>query len=159
MFEEMKDWWENTTEREQRLTVISVVMFFVAIVYFLLWQPLANNLAESQQKLNKAQQTLQWVEVNSDKIIASGLIDNQAGSPQNLSQLINSTARRNKINIARIQGRNGTVDLSINQIEFNQFIEWLTALQNQYHVQVVSVDISQDKVQGMVKVSRLSLSY
>jgi len=159
MFEEMKDWWENTTEREQRLTVISVVMVFVAIVYFLLWQPLANNLAESQQKLNNAQQTLQWVEVNSDKIIASGLIDNQAGSPQNLSQLINSTARRNKINIARIQGRNGTVDLSINQIEFNQFIEWLTALQNQYHVQVVSVDISQDKVQGMVKVSRLSLSY
>lgn len=155
----MKDWWENTTEREQRLTVISVVMVFVAIVYFLLWQPLANNLAESQQKLNNAQQTLQWVEVNSDKIIASGLIDNQAGSPQNLSQLINSTARRNKINIARIQGRNGTVDLSINQIEFNQFIEWLTALQNQYHVQVVSVDISQDKVQGMVKVSRLSLSY
>ncbi|WP_025564540.1 type II secretion system protein M [Psychromonas sp. SP041] len=159
MFEEIKDWWENTTEREQRLSLISAVVVFIAIVYFLLWQPLANNLAVSQKKLNNAQQTLQWVEVNSNKIIAAGLLDNQAGTSQNLSQLINSTARRNKINISRIQNRNGTVDLSINQIEFNQFIEWITTLQNQHNVQTVSVDISQDKVQGMIKVSRLSLSY
>ncbi|WP_160065099.1 type II secretion system protein GspM [Psychromonas sp. L1A2] len=159
MFEEIKDWWENTTEREQRLTIISAVVVFIAVVYFLLWQPLANNLAISQQKLNSAQQTLQWVEVNSNKIIAAGLIDTQTGTPQNLSQLINSTAKRNQINIARIQSRNGTVDLSINQIEFNQFIEWITVLQNQHNVQIASVDISQDKVQGMIKVSRLSLSY
>ena len=159
MFEEIKEWWENITEREQRLAAISAVVIFIAIVYFFLWQPIANNLAVSQQRLTSVQQTLQWVDVNSNKIIAAGLNVNKGRAPQNLSQLINSTAKRNKINISRIQNRNGTVDLSINQIEFNQFIQWITTLQNRHHVQIVNVDVSQDKIEGMIKVSRLSLSY
>lgn len=159
MFEQLKEWWDSATEREQKLTLLSGVVIFIAVIYFALWKPLANNLAESQASLRSAQQTLQWVKVNSNKIIASGLPTDSADKKQNLSQLINSTAKRNDIDISRIQGRSGTVDLSINQVEFNQFVEWTANLQNQYQVQILTADLSQDKVPGVIKVNRLSLSY
>lgn len=160
MFEQIKDWWGTITEREQQLTLISTMVVSVALIYFLLWSPLANNLADSQNKLKSAQQTLQWVESNANKLVEAGIGNNKTSAKkQTLSQLINSTAKRNKIIISRIQNRNGTVDVWINQVEFNQFIKWMTALQNQYQVQINSVDLNQDKVQGMIKINRLSLSY
>jgi len=159
MIEQIKEWWDNATEREQTLSMVSAVVIFIALIYFVLWQPLTNNLASSEASLKSAEQTLQWVEVNSNKIIASGLSSNDAVKKQNLSQLISSTAKRNNIDLARIQERNGVVDISINQVEFNQFVEWTTGLQNQYQVQIANADLSQDKVPGLIKVNRLSLSF
>jgi len=160
MFEQIKEWWDNISEREQQLTFISLVVVFIAVIYFLIWQPIATNLAASQQKLQSSEQTLQWVESNANKLVAAGIGNNKTTArKQNLSQLISSTAKSNKIVISRIQNRNDSVDIWINQVEFNQFLKWITALQNQYQVQVNSVDLNQDKTQGMVKVNRLSLSY
>ncbi|WP_166373009.1 type II secretion system protein M [Psychromonas sp. SA13A] len=160
MFEQIKEWWDNISEREQQLTFISLVVVFIAVIYFLIWQPIATNLAASQQKLQRSEQTLQWVESNANKLVVAGVGNKKTTArKQNLSQLISSTAKRNKIVISRIQNRNGSVDIWINQVEFNQFLKWITALQNQYQIQVNSADLNQDKTQGMVKVNRLSLSY
>ena len=160
MFEQIKEWWDNISEREQQLTFISLMVVFIAVIYFLIWQPIATNLAASQQKLQSSEQTLQWVESNANKLVAAGIGNNKTTArKQNLSQLISSTAKSNKIVISRIQNRNDSVDIWINQVEFNQFLKWITALQNQYQVQVNSADLNQDKTQGMVKVNRLSLSY
>jgi len=160
MFEQIKEWWDSISEREQQLTFISLVVVFIALIYFLIWQPIATNLATSQQTLQSSEQTLQWVENNANKLVAAGVGNNKSTArKQNLSQLISSTAKRNKIVISRIQNRNGSVDIWINQVEFNQFLKWLTALQNQYQVQVNSADLNQDKTPGMVKINRLSLSY
>ena len=160
MFEQIKEWWDNISEREQQLTFISLVVVFIAVIYFLIWQPIATNLAASQQKLQSSEQTLQWVESNANKLVVAGVGNKKTTArKQNLSQLISSTAKRNKIVISRIQNRNGSVDIWINQVEFNQFLKWITALQNQYQIQVNSADLNQDKTQGMVKVNRLSLSY
>ncbi|WP_299666358.1 type II secretion system protein M [uncultured Psychromonas sp.] len=160
MFEQIKEWWDNISEREQQLTFISLVVVFIAVIYFLIWQPIATNLAASQQKLQSSEQTLQWVESNANKLVVAGVGNKKTTArKQNLSQLISNTAKRNKIVISRIQNRNGSVDIWINQVEFNQFLKWITALQNQYQIQVNSADLNQDKTQGMVKVNRLSLSY
>ncbi|MEJ6080070.1 type II secretion system protein M [Vibrio sp. 1-Bac 57] len=160
MFEQIKEWWDNISEREQQLTFISLVVVFIAVIYFLIWQPIATNLAASQQKLQRSEQTLQWVESNANKLVVAGVGNKKTTArKQNLSQLISSTAKRNKIVISRIQNRNGSVDIWINQVEFNQFLKWITALQNQYQIQVNSADLNQDKTQGMVKINRLSLSY
>ncbi|RBW41654.1 type II secretion system protein M [Psychromonas sp. B3M02] len=159
MFEQIKDWWESISQREQQLTFISAVILFIAFIYFIVWQPLANNLAASEQQLKNAQQSLEWVKVNANKVISAGGVNQDTGKRQTLSQLINSSAKRNQINITRIQSRNDTVDVWINQIEFNQFIDWITSLQNQHKVKINSADLSQDKVQGLVKINRLTLSY
>lgn len=160
MLEEIKSWWEGTTEREQQLTLVSGVVIFVAIVYFALWQPLATNLVENEQKLQRAEQTLQWVETNAAKLVKAGVSDiKKPKRKKNLSQLINSSAKRNKINISRIQNQENKVDVWINEVEFNEFVSWMTSLQNRYNVKILSADLNRHKVTGSIKVNRLSLSY
>ncbi|MEL0629129.1 type II secretion system protein M [Psychromonas aquatilis] len=159
MFEQVNKWWHSITEREQKLTLASLLAIFIALVYFSVWQPIADNLAASELKLKNAQQTLHWVEVNANKLVASGTVVNKVGEKQNLAQLISSTAKRRQIDISRIQGRQNSVNLLINQVEFNEFVAWMTSLQNQHQIQILTADLSKDKVPGMIKVNRLSLSY
>jgi len=160
MVEQIKNWWDGTTEREQQVTIFSVLVIFIAALYFLLWLPFANDLAANQARLKKTEQTLQWVETNATKLINAGVGGNKKSSrKKNLSQLINSTAKSNKIDISRIQNGKGKVDVWINKVEFDKFVKWTTALQNQYQVHIKSVDLTRDNEQGLIKVNRLSLSY
>lgn len=160
MFEQIKEWWEGITAREQQLVSVGGGVAFLVIVYYLIWLPAASNLEANQQKLESTEQTLHWVETNVEKLLEEGLIQEQTlGRKQNLSRLISSTAKRNNINISRIQNQNEQVDVWINDVEFTAFLKWITALKNDTKVNVINVDISQNQTEGMVKVNRLSLSY
>jgi len=160
MFEQFNNWWEGITEREQQLTLASAAIVFVAALYFLIWKPLANDLADQRQKLEQAEQTLSWVEKNTSKLLVEGVGNNKRSSrKQNLSQLVNRTAKQSAISISRIQNGDDEVDVWINRVEFNQFIKWTTQLKNQHKVRINNVDLSKDKEQGVIRVSRLSLSY
>lgn len=159
MFEQFKDWWEGASEREQKMVLASAVVVLIALVYFLLWQPLASEMETKQQALERAEQTLSWVENSSSKLIIAGVGGNKKSSRKSdLSQLINRTAKRYQVNISRIQSRDGRVDVWINRVEFKQFVDWLTKLENQYQVHIENVDINRGKEKGLIKVSRLSLS-
>ena len=160
MLEHIKNWWEEISEREQKLTLIAGVIIFFVTVYSLLWQPLSSNLAENKQKLAKVEQTLQWTEVTARTLVSQGINQNKKSQrKQNLSQLINRTSKRNNITISRINNQKKQVDVWIDNIEFTQFLKWITLLKNESNVHVVSVDISQQEIEGMVKINRLSLSY
>lgn len=59
----MKQWWNQLEERERKLVSIMLPVVFVALFYWLIWQPVhqglddANTAVQSQKKqLNKARQ-------------------------------------------------------------------------------------------------------
>lgn len=160
MFEQIKEWWEGITAREQQLVSVGGGIALLVIVYYLIWLPAASTLETNQQKLKSTEQTLLWVETNVEKLLAEGGIQEQTeGRKQNLSRLISSTAKRNNIDISRIQNQNEQVDVWINDVQFTAFLKWVTALKNDNKVSIINVDISQNQTKGMVKVNRLSFSY
>ena len=160
MFEQIKEWWEGITAREQQLVSVGGSIALLVIVYYLIWLPAASTLETNQQKLKSTEQTLLWVESNVEKLLAEGGIQDQTeGRKQNLSRLISSTAKRNNIDISRIQNQNEQVDVWINDVQFTAFLKWVTALKNDNKVSIINVDISQNQTKGMVKVNRLSFSY
>lgn len=160
MFEQIKEWWEGISAREKQLVSVAGGVSLLVIVYYLIWVPVSSNLEVSQQKLKNTEQTLHWVETNVEKLLVEGVKqDKTAATKQNLSRLISRTAKRNNINISRIQNQNEQVDVWINEVEFTAFLKWVTALKNDEKVNVINVDINQNQTEGMVKVNRLSLSY
>ena len=160
MFEEIKEWWEGITAREQQLVSVGGGIALLVIVYYLIWLPASSTLETNRQKLKSTKQTLHWVETNVEKLLAEGGIQDQVGRrKQNLSRLISSTAKRNNIDISRIQNKNEKVDVWINNVQFAAFLKWVTALRNDNKVSIINVDISQNQTEGTVKVNRLSFSY
>lgn len=159
MREQLEAWWASLSDREQQLSLLSAAFLMLAVVYWGIWQPLANQLQESEKQLRNAQQTLTWVEDKAGVLVRAGVGKQKAGAEQlTLTQIVNSSAKRYGVNFSRIVNKNEQVEVWISDVEFALFIRWLTALHNQYFVSVLTTDISKTAQEGHIKVNRLLLA-
>jgi len=159
MKERFQTWWSNLNEREQLLSLLSAVFILLAVIYWGAWKPLANSLQESELQLQRAQQTLGWVQKNAALLVAAGHKHQAAGTRENLTQIVTKSARQHDITFSRIVNKQQQLEVWITEVEFDLFIKWLTSLSNQYSVSVINADFSKVDKQGYIKINRLLLGY
>ena len=155
--EQLKEWWESITQREQQLVMASIVVLGVAVLYWGIWAPLSDKLQDSQEKLTRAESTLSWTQEKATLLINSGLGKPAKGG--NLTRVLNSSARTSGITFSRIVNKTDQVEVWIANVEFQKFLKWLTLLSNEHGVSVLSVDLSKTEKSGYIKVDRLLVSY
>ena len=153
----MKAYWQQLERKDKQLFVALALTLLLAAGYWLVWQPLQTELANTQRKITAQTQTLEEVKVLGQKISELQDSTNTGSASQDLNQLINTTAQSNNIAISRIQAKSDSVQLWIDDVNFNQFVTWLEVLSKQYEVDIQNVDISATDSPGMIKVSRLQL--
>ncbi|MEI6898027.1 MAG: type II secretion system protein M [Psychromonas sp.] len=153
---QFKEWWESISQREQQLSILSVVVIAIAILYWGIWTPLTEQLNDSNKQLMRAQKTLSWTQ---EKVAI--VLQASAGNPQrrsvNLTQILNTSARQNNINFSRIMNKNDRIEVWINEVEFNNFIKWLAKLSNRHGITVLNADLAKTNRSGYIKVNRLLL--
>lgn len=160
MIERFNSYWASISEREQRLSLAAAFLVLIAIMYWGIWQPLSIGLANSENQLQRAQQTLSTTQQRATLLVSAGVGEGPAVSQsQNVTQIVNISARQNGIIFSRIINRNEQVEVQISNVEFDRFINWLSGLSSQYSVAVISADISQADTEGYIKVNRLSLGH
>ena len=158
MSEQLKIWWVGLSDREQQLSLLSAVFLLLAVIYWGAWKPLADQLQESEKQLRNAQQTLTWVEDKATLLVQAGVGRQKADSSRlTLIQIANRSAKQYGINFSRIVNKKEQIEVWISDVEFDLFISWLTALNNQYLVSVITTDFSKTDQEGHIKVNRLLL--
>jgi general secretion pathway protein M len=153
----MKNWWQQLQLREQRLVGGMSVLIGFFILYALIWQPLNKSITDRKLKIEHQQVLLAWVQENTaryQKAMRSGGTNSQGAS---LSSIVNRTSGRNAINIARMQPQGDDLQVWIDEVEFNQLLNWLGQLSMQEGLQVKNIDLSKADQQGVVRVRRLQL--
>lgn len=158
MKEQFKTWWLSLSDREQKLTSISAIFLLLAIVYWGGWKPLSEQLQESQMQLSKAQKTLTWIEDKAAILVQAG-VNKQPASTQKLTliQIVNKSGKQYGIEFSRIVNKKEQIEVWISDVEFDLFVRWLNALNNQYSVSVITTDFSKLEAQGHIKINRLLL--
>lgn len=153
----MKAHWQQLEQKEKQLISILIATLLLAGGYWLLWQPLQNDIVNTQRKVNVQTQTLADVKALGQKItdLQGGQV-NRADAGD-LNQLVSRSAARNKIAITRIQAKSDSLQIWIDDANFNQLIAWLEKLNKQYGVEIQNIDLSVSDAKGMVKVRRLQL--
>ena len=160
MSEQLKIWWVSLSEREQQLSLVSAAFLLLAVIYWGAWKPLADQLQESEKQLRNAQQTLTWVQDKATVLVQAGVGKQKAGAEQlTLVQIVNSSGRQYGIKFSRIVNKKDQIEVWISDVEFEQFVRWLTALNNQYFVSVITTDFSKIDREGHIKVNRLLLGH
>lgn len=154
--EQFKEWWASITPREQYLTIASAAVVAIAILYWGVWTPLVNQVAESKKQLTRAEATLSWAQDKATLLLQSG-VAKAPSNGGNLRQVVNSSARRNGITFSRIVNKNDNLEVWINEVDFDSFVEWLAKLSEQYDVAVLGADINRIERAGYIKVNRLVL--
>jgi general secretion pathway protein M len=153
----IKVWWQGINQREQRLVLVAGSVFIVFLLYSLIWQPLNESLAKTEQKLASRQVLLAWVTDNTSRYQnakATGKGNKSSGS---LSSIINRTANQQQLTITRIQPQGDNVQVWLDSVPFTQLLFWLEHLANNEDLQVQAIDLAQGEKQGEVRVRRMQL--
>lgn len=152
----MKERWLQLELREQRLVLVmaAVVLFF--ILYSAIWAPLNDGIEAASKKIERQQKLLTWVQEGTAKYkSAAGL--NRSNNSSSLSGLVNRTAGRNQISIARMQPQGDDLQVWIDEVSFNNLLTWLEQLSEKEGISVKAIDITNAQQAGVVKVRRLQL--
>ena len=152
----MKNWWQQLNIREQKLVGSMSVVIAIFMFYSVIWQPLNNNLLKTQKKLDRQQALLIWVDENTARYIKTNKAD-KTSSNGSLTSIVNRTANRNQISIARMQPQSRNLQVWIDEVVFTDLLQWLALLSNQEGLQVKNIDISNTETPGVVRVRRLVL--
>ncbi|WAJ69845.1 type II secretion system protein M [Catenovulum adriaticum] len=153
----MKQWFENLSDRERQLVIGAGVVLIIGLFFQLIWAPINNRLEKAEQSVKNKQVSLQWVNEKiteykqhqgADKSVAQG----------SLSQIMSNAARRSNISLARMQPQGETLQVQIEQIEFNALIRWLAQLTQNQGLTIEAIDVSEADKTGAVRVRRLQVS-
>lgn len=153
----MKQWWQQLNVREQKMVIITLVIVTFFILYNAIWQPLNQSITKTQDKIVRQQALQTWVQENTlrfQQAKNSGRAGNSQGS---LSSIVNTSAGRFDISIARLQPQGEDLQVWIDEVPFKQLLTWLEQLANKEGLQVKNIDLSKAEQTGVVKVRRLQL--
>lgn len=153
-------WWNSLSQREQLMFGSGAVVLLIGLLYWAVWQPQQEHIANTERSIQAQQQTLRWLDEKAQEVVnlrALGRQSQLVESDINLSQLINQTVQRNQIKLTRIQPSNDQIQVWADEVEFNRLLSWLEDLQKSYGVQVISLELTALPKPGAVKVQRLTL--
>jgi general secretion pathway protein M len=160
MQEKFQEWWASISEREQIMTGVSALVIAIGILYWGIYSPLNNAYEANQLKLNRAKQTLTWVQTSATTLVKAGATtQKRKPKQQNLSQLLNRTHKKYDITFKRIVNKRGKVDVWVEDVDFHKFSKWLALLEKRYSVEVLDIDLVKKDHKGYVQINRLSLGY
>lgn len=153
----MKNWWQQLNIREQRLIAVMSLLIAIFILYSVIWQPLNDALVKNKAKLERSQDLLVWVQENTDRYTKAKRSGARKQSGGSLSSIVTRTSRTKKITITRMQPQGEDLQVWIDEISFEQLLNWLEQLATREGLQVKSIDLSKTDQQGAVRVRRLQL--
>jgi len=155
----MNAWWKALSAREQRLFLGGGGALIIAVLYWGLWQPLANRAEMAERRLQTERQLLSWVSTKADEITTLRGRSGSTGTVSNkgLNQVVNETTRRFRIELIRMQPRSEAVQVWVKPLPFNTLVNWLAFLKDEHGIDTQFLDVSKADSAGMVEVSRLQL--
>ncbi len=153
----IKLWWQQLNPREQGLVQVMGSAIAVFVLYSVVWQPLASNINKTQQKIARQQTLLTWVKESTQRYQQAKRSGSAGRSSGSLSSIVNRSAGRNNISIARLQPQGDDLQVWIDEVPFSQLLNWLEFLANNEGLLVKNIDLSKADQKGVVKVRRLQL--
>ncbi|ELI6430734.1 GspM family type II secretion system protein ExeM [Aeromonas salmonicida subsp. salmonicida] len=160
MMDKLQGWWRSISAREQRLVVVGGSCLLIGLCYWVVWQPIANRIAERERQVLSQQQTLAWLKEKGEEVLAmQGGQGRQIDTSGTLEGVVNRTAFNQKIKIARLQPQGQELQVWIDTVPFDDLLIWLASLADQHGVQVQVIEVARENLApGLVKVRRLQLS-
>ena len=159
----MRDWWLSRQPRERLTLMLGGVLVVAALLYLLVWEPLARERTNLANRVKAQGNALVWMRQASEQVKqlrSQSPNFTKKASQSSLMSIVDSSAKRAKIRkpIQRIEpeGKDG-VKLWIENVNFDSLVRWLGEMERRHGVLVKRATITRhEQTTGHVN-SRLSL--
>lgn len=153
----LQTWWLSISQREQRLVVACSLLVVIGGLYWGVVQPVAERANNAQMRIQSEKQLLSWVKDKADQISQYQGQGGRAVSGLPINQAVSSSVGRFKVELIRVQPRGEQFQVWVAPMPFNQFLNWITFLQETHGIKVVFLDIDKGNKDGMIEINRLQL--
>lgn len=150
------EWLARYNRREQSLLLSGALVVFLYILWKGLLVPLQDWRQEQVQANQRASQTLERVKLLSARLQQTkARSDDQPGARDtNISSLVDSSLRDNGLDMTGFQpGTGGQVRVRLDEVPFDQFMQWLYDVEYQHGLSIVDFSMSGTQVAGRVTVN------
>lgn len=144
----MKNHWDQLALREKQVVSASVVLIILLVIYFLLWNPLNNEIHSLKNTIVDRQQTLLWMKINSHQIqLLETTLQKQslASHQRNVFGVIQKQIAKTPFShqLTQLQQQDGrSVHMTFQQVDFDLFIGWLVQLWEEEGITVNQISIT-----------------
>lgn len=154
---ELKEYFKNLEARERNLVIIAGLLLALIIPYQFMWKPLSESVINSNIRVQAQKKQFSKMQQQAKKIQAlrgAGVVASQPGR-QFLNNAINTAARKNGLsNALKIKSdSNNNLRVSMDNVPFDNVMDWLDQLISQNGVLVSKVNIDRQPTIGRVNVS------
>ena len=151
--------WRQMSSREQWLTAIALVTLFI----WLLWQGIVTPFSErkmlAEKNLATSRAQLSLVQQQAEQILslrAAGATERSVSNTP-MDQLVHQLAGKHRLIIQRVENREELLDIDLANVRFDHLMGWLRTLEQQYQINVRSLQLESTDTSGVVEVRRLQL--
>jgi general secretion pathway protein M len=151
----LQTWWQSISQREQRLVIACTLLVLVGGLYWGVVQPVVTRADNAQMRIQSEKQLLAWVKDKADEIAVLKGQGGKSVSGLPINQAVSSSVQRFKVELIRVQPRGDEFQVWVAPMPFNQFMNWVTFLQENYGIGVIFLDLDKGTQEGMVEINRL----
>ncbi|EFH5716954.1 TPA: type II secretion system protein GspM [Escherichia coli] len=147
---------EGRSSREKGMLLAAAVFLFSAGYYVLIWQPLSERIEQQKTMLQQLVAMNARLKSAAPEIIAAR--KSTTTTPAQVSQIISDSALSRGIAITWMDARGEYIQVRTGAVVFNDLLEWLNELRDEYALGVAQLDVKQAELSGMVNIQRLELT-
>ncbi|NOH80873.1 type II secretion system protein M [Vibrio sp. RE86] len=148
-------WWQSISQREQRLVVVGSLLLILGALYWGVVQPVSARAEAAQMRIQSEKQLLSWVKDKADEISQLKAQGGKSVSDLAINRAVSSSVGRFNVELIRVQPRGEEFQVWVAPMPFNQFMNWVTFLQDTYGIGVVFLDVDKGDKEGLIEINRL----
>ncbi|WP_075186978.1 type II secretion system protein GspM [Teredinibacter haidensis] len=148
---EIKEWWDQASTRDQIALVICGAVLGVYILYAALLKPVINMRDQQLQKNISQQQALERVRDLAATWVHQGSNKKASANKGSIVELVDSSSRQHNLKLAGMQpSGNNDVRLRLEQVPFDNLLGWLYQIEVTQRIQVKDISIATGSSTGLV---------
>jgi general secretion pathway protein M len=153
---ELKQKYNDLEGRERKILLLGLILVTIFIIHNFIYNPMHQSINKLRESNANKQELLVWMNQSVASIKASSSAQSTSNKRRgrSLNVIINTSASSAKINISRSQPRdNNQYQIWIDQVVFNELLNWLNILQTDYGIYVSTINLGTTDNKGQVRVN------
>lgn len=154
MINMLKQWWQKMPVKDRSVYLALSMAVTLLLIYVFIWEPSQRARARLEFAIQQQKTQLAKMEQQIDKLnVLKNAIQLSHSNEQGLRKAIEASANAYRIHdkISDMQTNSaGQVRVTLPVVDFDHWIRWIAALQNEQHVRILMCQI--DRLDDGVKV-------
>ena len=158
------EYWQGLQPRERTMLLFGGLALLIALVYFLVWQPIMSARTEIKQEVQQKLALLHWINDASSEAKSLRGTTGQGGKTKDpggksLLSLVDQTAKQQGLGsvMKRVEPDGKQVRVWFEAASFDQLVVWLEKLSSENGVYPDSMTVERSRAAGLVD-ARLRLA-